>query len=1696
MNYAGETNLLEEADGGSKAEGETAACREPKFADGIKLGLSADSSGKEREVENSTRADGERSVSSYIKGGSFEHQAGVLLKEGEESGLPEKGIVQRDASADRRNLPWMQHQEIKQTSPIEDQKRIKDIRAFWEKEQTSPRSGNQEDLLTKNTSINKGTHGYKSESRKIKPAGESLGYVRGESDSEEGKYNLVTFRRVELSDDSEPNDSNVNLSLRRIKPELTDKSQGGSPVTRSSKTLPSNWKGAGFTESSEAGNLKTGNDAMLSPKKGRDIQTVALAKDKMSSTLQQKPNFTVHSLKEKVNEESKSEMLNPSQFQSLRSFWGAGVKPQGRIEEAKETRIPHSNSGGTSQQPSMEVKGVRDEAGQICLEEEEQKSETNEGFLKATPNQPLLANEASRKSLRFVPQENSYLVELAVSEPLEKMTPPGKEVEESVERTVVPSKMQPILFNRDLQKLLIQTSQESLPAGLLSDERGAPKETEGQTHTDHAIQHRTVSTDVSSNVGHTTSEIAETVHRTVIPPNVDVDSFNAGIERLVKEALDARPSSDGSGAVNTSKQSAPPSEERSFYNKVMQLSRNAHPTDQAKRDVVPQSLEKRVSTSDQNVRFKTEGDAPAETRGINSALRTAPNHKEFQVYQDDVSSQKKDLRIPSPTLILPDARLAALNRAETPGKEVSDMVTESRVPLKRENHDLNSQLLILLKETSEFPSVSCMTESVSKAAAGGLPGEGQEASYQQVMATSALPSPATVSLSRETSREKTEKRDDGFGRMGEDPNGETAMVFPFVNQKNVRGQSHDQGRGDVTSVGKLVELQLKEVAETVVKTVKPNALEPTRFKDSLNNLMKEDSQVFVRDIEFPKPVFVSLCPSNGEKDMPPFQEIHESVEKATVPSNSVYGEFQTNFRKLLMEDTTFLPSNQDGRKMERTANDKSEPNQMSGLVGRQEVGLQEVEETVHKTVVPAKRQQNELNSGLQKLLAEFSHMSPAQIQELGEKLKAKLQTGQGVEETGDLSQDSVEKSVAPSEETVFDSYSGKLTKEDSGASLQLSKDRNLEAPYDSTSRSEDRNVLVTMPALIRRSSSDYRSELKIPLKGKASKPDVQVPADGKISVVPVGNLFSQKIEQVNLLSAEAPLPGKEESSPTVAKADETETGYDTQRDTGVVSSANVTLDGGTEEMDVLLGPRRTSTPRAEQETPPRLSQVELILAVRHRKNEEYEGARSFGSDLSNESIDYSLAESKRNSTCSAEDPNPVLEALKRSSNRQIPSKSLEDIPSATSNEGKVNTRKEDLMLSAEDDQKAIQRHEPHTTTPGISAAPSFPVNQFSNPEKVKRMSKSVPTFLQEESDGRETDTASENSYSLGKIKKSPSSLTNLSGSSGLASLSSVSTSVVSVYSGDFGNVDVKGNIQFAIDYVEQLKELHIFIAQCKDLAVADVKKQRSDPYVKCYLLPEKYKLGKRKTSVKKKTLNPVYNEILRYKVDKILLTSQRLNISVWHNDTFGRNSFLGEVDLDLGSWDWDDRQIKQMIWYPLKPRAPLASLELENRGEIKLSLQYIPQPDGGKKPSATGEVHIWVKECHDLPLLKGNKLNTFVKCTVLPDTSRKSRQKTRAVAKATNPVFNHTMVYDGFKFEDLKEACVELTVWDHKQLVNHFLGGLRIGLGTGKSYGTAVDWMDSTLEETSLWERMMNSPDQWVEGTLPLRMLTIAKMTK
>ncbi|XP_029528262.2 uncharacterized protein LOC115136707 isoform X1 [Oncorhynchus nerka] len=442
-----------------------------------------------------------------------------------------------------------------------------------------------------------------------------------------------------------------------------------------------------------------------------------------------------------------------------------------------------------------------------------------------------------------------------------------------------------------------------------------------------------------------------------------------------------------------------------------------------------------------------------------------------------------------------------------------------------------------------------------------------------------------------------------------------------------------------------------------------------------------------------------------------------------------------------------------------------------------------------------------------------------------------------------------------------------------------------------------------------------------------------------------------------------------------------------------------------------------------------------------------------------------------------EDQDPIQKALKRAQARsQNLAKSLEDITAS------MPPRQERRLAPLD----VLRRSSDASTIPSPSSS------LYSDPEHLKKMSKSVPSFLQNESDCRETDSASEDSYHGGR-QKTGRSMTNLSSSSGMASVSSLSGSVMTMYSGDYGGVEVQGNIQFSINYVQKLREFHIFVAQCRDLAAVDPKRGRSDPYVKSYLVPDKANIGKRKTSVKKKTLNPIFNELLRYRLRMEHLRTQTLILSVWHHDTFSRNSFLGEVDVDLSKWDFDHTQ---MNYLALKSR-PTSSLQPSDyRGEMKLAIRFLPQVShspGKDPPSNKGEVHIWMKDCKNLPLIRGVTINPYVKCFVLPDTSRKSRQKTRVLRRTVEPVFNHTMVYDGFRQEDLKEACVELTVWDRDKLASNLLGGIRLGPGTGRSYGALVNWMDSNADEVALWERMMTSPNEWVEDVLPLRMLTTAK---
>ncbi|ERE65783.1 synaptotagmin-like protein 4 isoform X1 [Cricetulus griseus] len=329
--------------------------------------------------------------------------------------------------------------------------------------------------------------------------------------------------------------------------------------------------------------------------------------------------------------------------------------------------------------------------------------------------------------------------------------------------------------------------------------------------------------------------------------------------------------------------------------------------------------------------------------------------------------------------------------------------------------------------------------------------------------------------------------------------------------------------------------------------------------------------------------------------------------------------------------------------------------------------------------------------------------------------------------------------------------------------------------------------------------------------------------------------------------------------------------------------------------------------------------------------------------------------------------------------------------------------------------------------------------------------------------------------------------------------SSMSTigSMMSIYSeaGDFGNISVTGKIIFSLKFEQKTQTLIIHVKECHQLAYADEAKKRSNPYVKTYLLPDKSRQGKRKTSIKRDTINPLYDETFRYEISESLLAQRTLQFSVWHHGRFGRNTFLGEAEVHMDSWKLDKKQdhclpLHGKISADSSPGLPA------HKGELVVSLKYIPAsklPVGGDRKKSKGgeggELQVWIKEAKNLTAAKsGGTSDSFVKGYLLPMRNKASKRKTPVMKKTLNPHYNHTFVYNGVRLEDLQHMCLELTVWDREPLAsNDFLGGVRLGVGTGISNGEVVDWMDSTGEEVSLWQKMQQYPGSWAEGTLQLR---------
>ncbi|XP_014887969.1 rabphilin-3A isoform X2 [Poecilia latipinna] len=108
----------------------------------------------------------------------------------------------------------------------------------------------------------------------------------------------------------------------------------------------------------------------------------------------------------------------------------------------------------------------------------------------------------------------------------------------------------------------------------------------------------------------------------------------------------------------------------------------------------------------------------------------------------------------------------------------------------------------------------------------------------------------------------------------------------------------------------------------------------------------------------------------------------------------------------------------------------------------------------------------------------------------------------------------------------------------------------------------------------------------------------------------------------------------------------------------------------------------------------------------------------------------------------------------------------------------------------------------------------------------------------------------------------------------------------------------RGRILISLTYNSQQSRLVVGVVRCAHLAAMD-SNGYSDPFVKICLKPDMGKKAKNKTQIKKKTLNPEFNEEFSYEIKHAELAKKTLDVSVWDYDMGKSNDFIGGCQLGI-----------------------------------------------------------------------------------------------------------------------------------------------------------------------------------------------------
>uniref|UniRef100_A0A3Q3FUU0 Extended synaptotagmin-like protein 1b n=1 Tax=Labrus bergylta TaxID=56723 RepID=A0A3Q3FUU0_9LABR len=111
-----------------------------------------------------------------------------------------------------------------------------------------------------------------------------------------------------------------------------------------------------------------------------------------------------------------------------------------------------------------------------------------------------------------------------------------------------------------------------------------------------------------------------------------------------------------------------------------------------------------------------------------------------------------------------------------------------------------------------------------------------------------------------------------------------------------------------------------------------------------------------------------------------------------------------------------------------------------------------------------------------------------------------------------------------------------------------------------------------------------------------------------------------------------------------------------------------------------------------------------------------------------------------------------------------------------------------------------------------------------------------------------------------------------------------------------------GQVKLSLSYALQERKLSVIVHGCRGLT--SQSKEGVDSYVSLMLLPDRNKASKRKTAVKKRDLNPEYNERFEYDLPVDETRFRRLSVSVKNNSaSFRSRDVIGQVQVELAQMD-------------------------------------------------------------------------------------------------------------------------------------------------------------------------------------------------